>query len=270
MDCSAVVPNPPGHSVAKRREIYNWLSAPDYQLKHRNSYKEREELSGLWFLHGDRFQEWKRKPGSCLWLQGKSGAGKTILCSAIIEDISRYCKPSPSLAISYFYFDFNSKDIRTHSVLRALIKQLSLQCASTPDTLAKLFSDNKDGERSPSPEELKSTVKSIIGSFDGVYIIFDALDECPDRHDFLELLEEFHGWDSDKIHLLATSRSELDILKTMDRLGSYDVPMDENLVADDICVYVSKRIDRDSRFKIYSTHEKNMIETALINGAHGM
>jgi hypothetical protein len=192
-----------------------------------------------------------------------------VSSSAIIANISLYCNSSPSLATSYFYFE-HSKNIRTPSVLRALIKQLSLQCASTPDTLAKLFSDNNDGERYPSPEELKSTVKSIISCFDEVYIIIDALDECPDRHEFLELLEEFHGWDSDKIHLLATSRTEQDIHKTMSRLGSYDVPMDENFVDGDIRVFVCRSLDRDIRLRMYSAHEKERIATMLFNGAHGM
>ncbi|KAF8484412.1 hypothetical protein JB92DRAFT_3261754 [Gautieria morchelliformis] len=216
------------HDNQRRQDIYKWLAAPDYESKHSNATGEWEEHTGSWFLQGESFHEWQSQPKSFLWLHGKAGAGKTILCSTIIRDISHQCISDPSLAVAFFYFDFRSKDIKPHSLLRALIKQLSLKSIKTPATtpttapattfnyLAQLFSDKKNGLESPSLEELKSTLKSIIGTFEkNVYIIFDALDECPDRHQFLKLIKEIHGWNFDTLRLLATSRDEQDIEKTL-------------------------------------------------------
>ncbi|KAF8518577.1 hypothetical protein JB92DRAFT_2712247, partial [Gautieria morchelliformis] len=195
--------------------------------------------------------------------------------STIIREISHHCTSDPSLAVAFFYFDFRSKDIDPPSLLRALIKQLSLKSTQTPATtfnyLAQLFSDKKNGLESPSLEELKSTLKSIIGTFEkNVYIIFDALDECPDRHQFLKLIKEIHGWNFDTLCLLATSRYEQDIERTLRDLVSHQVSMEEGLVDSDIRVYVSRALKDDNKLSKYLAEKKENIKTTLSDGAHGM
>ncbi|KAF8521534.1 hypothetical protein JB92DRAFT_2785751, partial [Gautieria morchelliformis] len=262
------------HDNQRRQDIYNWLSAPDNESKHLTAITEREGNTGAWFVQGDCFQEWRGKPKSFLWLHGKAGAGKTILCSTIIREISRHCESDSSLAIAFFYFDFHSKDTKPPAVLRALIKQLSARTSAKtspkiPDYLADLFSRKGDGKQSPSSEELESTLKSIVGTFkNDVYIIFDALDECPDRPEFLKLITEIQGWNFEKLHLLATSRDEQDIEKTLRDLVSHQVPMDESLVDGDIQVYVSRQL-KDPKFSRYSEEKRETIETTLMDGAHG-
>jgi hypothetical protein len=187
------------------------------------------------------------------------------LSSTVIDELI-----SRSLVIAYFYFEYHNKDIKPHDVLSALIEQLSSKCTSIPDGLEKLFSAYADSRRSPSPEELKSTLKSIIGSFENVYIIFDALDECPSRAEFLKLLEELHGWNLDPLHLLATSRREQDIEETLSGLVSHKVFMDEDLIASDIQVHVSRTLDNDTKFSRCSAEMKENIKATLVEGAHGM
>ncbi|KAF8466290.1 ankyrin repeat-containing domain protein, partial [Gautieria morchelliformis] len=104
-----------------------------------------------------------------------------------------------------------------------------------------------------------------------VYIFFDALDECPDRHQFLKLIKEIHGWNFDTLHLLATSRYEPDIEKTLRDLVSHQVSMDEGLVYSDIQVYVSRALkDDNSKLSKYSAEKKENIKTTLSDGAHGV
>ncbi|KAF8510451.1 hypothetical protein JB92DRAFT_3118991 [Gautieria morchelliformis] len=225
----------------RRQDVYKWLAAPDYESKHLNAAGEWEKNTGSWVLQGGSFHEWKTQPKSFLWLHGKAGSGKTVLCSTIIRALSGHSKSNPSIAVAFFYFDFRSKDIEPHSLLRALIKQLSLKSTKTFNY------------------ELKSTLEFIIGTFEeNVYIIFDALDECPDRHKFLELMKEIHGWDFDTLHLLATSRDEQDIETTLQDLVSHQVSMDEGLV------------DNNIQLSKYSAEKKETIKNTLMDGAHGM
>jgi hypothetical protein len=137
--------------------------------------------------------------------------------------------------------------------------------------LAKLYSDKQDGQESPSLEELKSTLKSIIGTFEkNVYIIFDALDECPDRQQFLKLIKEIHGWNFNTLRLLATSRDEQDIEEALRDLILHQVSMDEGIIDSDIRVYVSRKLKDDNKLSKYSAEKKETIENTLIGGAHGM
>ena len=189
--------------------------------------------------------------------------------STIIEKITLHCKQSPSLAAAYFYFEFHDKNIHPDAIFRSLIKQLSLQCPSTPNVLEKLFSENPTEFRTPTSEDWISTLKSIIESFENVYLVFDALDECQNRREFLTLLKNIHGWDIGAIHLLATSRHEHDIAKVLTRLVSYNVPMDEKFVNSDM-FHVSKTLNDDPAFGMYTVEERKMVEIALTEGAHGM
>jgi hypothetical protein len=136
--------------------------------------------------------------------------------------------------------------------------------------LEKLFSAYADSRQSPAPDELKSTLKSIIVSFENVYIVFDALDECPSRPEFLKLLEEIHGWNLDNLHILGTSRKEQDIEDVLSGLASHQVLMDERFVDGDINVHVSRILDDDIKFSRCSADIKGKIKTTLIEGTDGM
>ena len=190
--------------------------------------------------------------------------------STIIEEISRQCKTSPSAAFAYFYFEFHNGDVRPETILRSLIMQLSFQDPRIFGALEKLFSEKREGRQSPTLEELLSTLKSILGSLEHAYIVFDALDECQDRRDLLALLKHIHGWELGPLHLLATSRQEHDIGRALKDLISHDIPMDEHLVDGDIRIHVSRTLDHDHEFKKYSGEQKKLVENALTEGAHGM
>ncbi|KAF8527082.1 hypothetical protein JB92DRAFT_1002439 [Gautieria morchelliformis] len=251
------------------QKLYQWLAAPDHWSKHRNARDLRQAMTGSWFMEGKHFQEWREAPHSFLWLHGIPGAGKTILCSTIVEELSRHCRSDPYLAMAFFYFDFNNKDTPPDAVLRSLIVQLSAQWASTPHALESLFSEKGQGG-APGQEDLMSTLKTIISGFQAVYIVFDALDECPERSRFLTVIGDIHGWEFGLLHLLATSRKERDIEEALSGLISQEVPMDENLVDGDIQVHVSRTLENDIKLRKCSADEKEMAMTTLIAGAHGM
>ena len=210
--------------------------------------------------------------GKCIVLVGCSSQCRRtrVRSSTTIEELSRHCRSRPSFAIAYFYFDFQSKDTSLRAVLQSLIKQLSLQCSRIPEVLEKLFTQNANGYQPATLEELTSTIMSIIGDFQEVYVVFDALDECPERDELMILLRKLHDGKLDTLHLLATSRKERDIEDTLKTLVSHEVPMDESLVDGDIRVHVSKILETAIEFRMCSVEEKDKIKTTLIDGAHGM
>lgn len=103
-----------------------------------------------------------------------------------------------------------------------------------------------------------------------MYIVFDALDECPGRDELLTLLHMMHGWRLDILHCLVISRYQGDIEKKLRRLVSHEIPIDESLIAGDIRLYVSKTLADDIKFQMWSAEEKAMIEAALTWRQHGM
>ena len=123
--------------------------------------------------------------------------------------------------LGYYYFDF--RDIKKqdcNGLLSSLILQLSAESDSCYNILSHLYSDNSRGIRKPSTNALKKCLKDIL-SLTGqipIYIIVDALDECPNfpatpsaREKVLDLIEDLVNLGLPNIHLCVASRPEMDI-----------------------------------------------------------
>jgi hypothetical protein len=111
-------------------------------------------------------------------------------------------------------------------------------------------------------------LKSLIETIPEPYIVLDALEECEDRDELLRLIREIHGFSS--LHLLATSRDELDIRDAMSSLDTLTVAMEEDLVQEDIRLHIQQTLYRGDQYQKWSQGAKEKVETALINGACGM
>lgn len=53
-----------------RRDIYQWLAAPDPILIHAATLKKHQPNTGAWFLTSNQYEEWYLGNGSFLWLYG--------------------------------------------------------------------------------------------------------------------------------------------------------------------------------------------------------
>ncbi len=226
-------------------------------------------------MKSEFYADWKINPSSFLWLHGIPGCGKTILSSTIIEDILCYCSQDHSLAVLYFYFDFNETEKQQHEkMIRSLIVQLSVRCKDASRDLQLLFSSCRDGDRPPPSRELLVILQKMIREFKGVYIILDALDECEDRGKLWEDIETITGWELENLHVLVTSRKEKDIEESLDSLvdDTQKICIQSALVNDDICAYVHKRLRTDQKLKRWQNRPEvqQEIETTLMSKADGM
>ena len=195
----------------------------------------------------------------------------TDCSSTIIEDVLRHCQSDPTFVIAYYYFDFSDTlKQSSDSLVRSLITQLSSQSSSCPEALKSLYSQNLNGQRQPTTEDLVAILKHIIGSFQHVYVIIDALDECQDREQLLPLIEEIVEWKLGNLHLLATSRQERDIENCVGPLISAQINLHSVQVNADIRTHLRERLKNDSKLKKWPAKIHGQIEAALMDGAHGM
>ncbi|KAJ7112625.1 ankyrin repeat-containing domain protein, partial [Mycena epipterygia] len=109
-------------------KLREWLkSPPDMAEKQHATQKLHHEGTGNWFLNGGQFSEWKKNSGS-LWIEGKSGAGKSVLSSSVIAQLFNVQATAGISAVAYFYFDFrNEQNELVEIMLRSIILQLSAQ-----------------------------------------------------------------------------------------------------------------------------------------------
>jgi hypothetical protein len=72
----------------------------------------------------------------------------------------------------------------------------------------------------------------------------------------LTAIQGIQNWELDTLHLLVTSREEQDIEDTLSGLISHEVPMDGKLIDSDIRVHVSRTIEDNTKFRMFSAVER--------------
>ena len=212
-------------------------------------------------------------PGSLLWLHGIPGCGKTVLSSTIIENVLGQTHTKPDSAVLYFYFDFNDAEKQqSEKMIRSLICQLSMYCADS--VLHNLYSSCSNGRRQPSGEVLLNTLHQMMTSLRDIYVILDALDECAERSQLLTDLEEVLSWKDANLHMLNTSRRELDIEEALTPMSDRRnrIAIQGARVDADIGTYIHKRLQIDRKFKRWQKHPnvQTEIEDTLTRKADGM
>ena len=267
--------NSPRSEEEMLSKIRRWLSAPDPSTNQHKAEKQRQANTGLWFTESKHFARWKMDAASRLWLYGIPGCGKTILSSTIVQNLLQHCSNVPSSVTAYFYFDFNNSQKQDPELmLRSLLCQLLQRSVRVPESLDALFSSCEDGQQQPSLHALLVVTKQMIRDFTHVYVILDALDECTQRPELMDLLETVAGWEVKSLHLLMTSRRDRDIESSLNIYVTQQdiVCLQSEVVDEDIQRYIRQRLSDDKSLAKWNRDAgiRQEIETALKRGACGM
>jgi hypothetical protein len=123
--------------------------------------------------------------------------------------------------MAYFYFDFRDLDKQhIRNLLPSLLIQLSAQSVPRRDILSQLYLAHDNGEKKPRVGVMIQCLRDMLTISDQqpIYIILDALDECPNssgipspREQVLSLVKDLVDLHLPYLHLCVTSRPEFDI-----------------------------------------------------------
>jgi nucleoside phosphorylase len=260
------------NETERLRRIFEWLSPPDPSTNHTKALETRHLGTGLWFIHGDVFKEWKRRPSSFLWLHGMAGCGKTVLTSTIIARLEQDMTDEEVLL--YFYFDFMDTDKQSlNSMLRSLVKQLSKERPHTSRFLYHLWASHDQGSRRPSTKSLQSALQSMLSGISNVSIVLDALDESTTSNDLLAWLKTLVRSKTNNCRLLVTSRWEQDIELALQSWTSVEerITMQQNEVEDDLAAYINDRVRHGGELESWHRmpEVQKEIELNLLERANG-
>jgi hypothetical protein len=177
--------------------------------------------------------------------------------------------------VAYFYFDFNSTAKQEMTAcLSSLVAQLCACLPILPQHISQTFDRYSLGKLRPGLDELIGILCEIIQSLDHVFIVIDALDECPkggERELLLASLSTVQSRSLDNLHILVTSRREPDIEEHLvPLLTSQPIPLHGSGLAWDIQSHISSVLATDPKLKKWPDDIKLEIETTLITGANGM
>ena len=185
--------------------------------------------------------------------------------------------------MAYFYFDFRDLDKQhRRNLLPSLLIQLSSQSSPCCDILSRLYSAHDNGAQRPSDVAMIHCLKDMLAlpHSQPVYIILDAIDECPNwpgipsaREQVLALVKELVDLHLPHLHICVTSRPEFDIRATLTPLAHHRVSLhDESGQKKDIVDYVNTVVYSDSEtvMKRWRDDDKKMVVDTLSEKADGM
>ena len=183
------------------------------------------------------------------------------------------------LAIFYFHFgDITKQDAR--NLLSSVLFQLCSQSNKFSQVLSSIYSSHGNGSREPSIDTLLDCLKRIL-ALQGqapIYIVMDALDECPNssgiptqRQEVLEILKELIDLKHSHVYFCVASRPEIDIQEAFDSLNPYDVSLHNQAgQIKDLAEYVKSVVHSDAKMKNWPADVKQLVIDTLAERGGGM
>jgi len=183
-------------------------------------------------------------------------------------------------SLGFFYCDFREdqkRDLR--GLLSSLLVQLCHQSDSYYDILLKFYEKYAEGSQHPSDDSLAGCLKDLLKlpGLAPVYLIVDALDECPNAsaillaranvlHFILELIES----QIPNLHICITSRPEPDIKDVLSPLIFRSVSLhDESGQKKDIEDYIKMVISTNPGNK-WEAEDMQRVVGVLTEKSDGM
>jgi hypothetical protein len=200
--------------------------------------------------------------------------------STIIQELETMQK-SGLASLAFHYFDFREdgkKDRR--GLLSSVLSQLCKQSDPYHDVISTFYSTSDRGTRSPSDNELAECLKHLL-KLPGqapVYLIVDALDECPDtsevsspRENILILLEDLIDSKLPNLRICVTSRPEADIKVALEPLTFHSVSIhEERGHREDIENYIRFTVNSHRKMRKWKPEHKQLVIDSLKERADGM
>lgn len=258
----------------ERREALEFFRTFDSESNHQMSVKLRLTGTGLWLINSDEFQHWLDQPNTGLWLYGIPGAGKTILASLVIEEISQLAASSTSsIGVASFYCDYKKpKSQLLSTILASLTGQLARQheeCFMILQRAYKSGGDALPAQNLPDEDRLKDLLQSMIRKLDEVAIIVDGVDECQEPAAVADTISKLVHSTPANVKVCMLSRDERGIRNFVQNFHHVSIAAQSS----DLRLYVSSEIEERMRrrsLRVQTASLKDEILETLVNGADGM
>ncbi|KAJ6785399.1 hypothetical protein PWT90_07187 [Aphanocladium album] len=176
------------------------------------------EDSCKWIFHKQSFKWWADTKGTIasryLWLYGPPAAGKSVLASAIIDQLL-----SENKTTAFYFFRRNNVTGRTtRSFLLSLIAQMSMHSLEFYEKLVEIDAQQTKVHSMPTRvlwqkvfvDTLFETRESVDSSW---YWVIDALDEADAPSELISLLGKINS--ETPINVFITSRVGMDIKRSI-------------------------------------------------------
>ncbi|KAK0388643.1 hypothetical protein NLU13_4886 [Sarocladium strictum] len=274
------------HDILERREaslvketgkMLRWLAPFDSRAQLEKATRGKTPGTGRWVLEDKAIRAWMdpesvgelHKP--FVWISGKSGSGKTVLFSTIVDELSSICRQDspPKRLLGYHCCSLDEAASQqlpnilgsilaaVGAVQPALLQQVSRRRHATPNLVP---------QNDLSLDEIKAVFDTVAASTSCLYVLVDAVNEAPGTRELLiDVLEELCR-EHTNLKILVTCTGEP--TKTSDILQYR--PMDSLQVDSDIHLYIQDRLNTERGFANLSPTMRQHILDKITIDAQGM
>ena len=184
-------------------------------------------------------------------------------------------------SLAMFYFDFKEEQKKgIRGLLSSVLVQLCHQSDAYCDILSKLYSEHKDGSQNASDGRLVRCLKDVlkVPRQAPIFLVVDALDECPNtsslsspREEVLTLLEDLIDSQVANLRICVTSRPEADIKPILEPLTFHSVSLhDEHGQMEDLENYIKSVVNTNRNMRRWRAEHKQLVIDVLTERADGM
>ena len=174
------------------------------------------------------------------------------------------------VAIAYIYCSYKEQEDQTVvNLIASLLQQLIQSNSTISNEISSLYHDHIKKQKRPTLDQWFKLLQSEVQRFSKVFIIIDALDECPEskgtRDSFLAEIRKLQP----SIHLLVTSRHIPTIECEFEKAAQVEIRARD----EDVRRYLERRIKREHRLislvKVDLALQETIINT-IVEKAKGM
>ena len=165
--------------------------------------------------------------------------------------------------------------------MTSLLSQLSTFSDASCDVITLLYSTHGNGTQKPIDDDLAKCLRQILSVLaePPIYIVIDALDECPDdsgwpktpREEVLNFVRDLVGVHLPNLRICVTSRPEINIKSILNPLTIYAISLhDQSKQQKGIADYVSTIVNSDRKMYVWPDKDKDLVVKELSERADGM
>lgn len=167
----------------KREALLTRLCDYNYSCTFSRARNMRHSKTREWLFSGSEYTKWvSGNESSILWgysiresrsflismvpllTASVAGAGKTVLASAVVEDLFQQPR-AVDVSLSYFFCDFsNKRSLKTETILGSWAKQILISYGDIPSAIERKIQNILDGHfHSPSTDDLFLILILVLG-----------------------------------------------------------------------------------------------------------
>ncbi|KAI9773868.1 MAG: hypothetical protein M1840_006094 [Geoglossum simile] len=252
--------------ASEQQVILDWITPIDYAPQQSDAINRRQAGTGQWLLDSPEFQRWLQTEKQTLFCPGIPGAGKTILTSIVVDELTTRFHNDESIGVAYIYCNFQRQDEqKAEHLIAGLLKQLAQGRHSMPDIVKSLHDKYKDKR---SHDKLSKTLQSVAALYSRVFIVVDAIDECQvtggSRARFLSDIFELQA--KCGVNVFATSRFIPEITDKFKDSTSLEIRASKQ----DVWRYVDGHLSHLPSFVERRPDLQEEIKTQIVKAVDGM